>query len=75
MNTCLDWVSWSAICYTKHEESRFIMKDNIEEEDDDNIPRFIEYGVFDDSTIREGEEEIAIEYEPTNDLGQASRDA
>jgi hypothetical protein len=51
------------------------MKDNIEEEDDDNIPRFIEYGVFDDSTIREGEEEIAIEYEPTNDLGQASRDA
>jgi hypothetical protein len=51
------------------------MKDNIEKEDDDNIPRFTEYGVFDDSTIREGEEAIAIEYEPTNDLGQTSRDA
>ena len=45
--------------------------------DDDNIivRGFAKYGAFDDTTMGEAEEEVAAEDEPTDDLGQAIRDA
>ena len=48
-----------------------------EEGDDDNIiiHGFAKYGAFDDTTMREAEEEVAAEDEPAYDLGQAIRDA
>jgi hypothetical protein len=51
------------------------MEDGEEEEDDDNIPGFTEYGAFDDTAMGEAEEEVAAEDEPVDDLGQAIRDA
>jgi len=65
------------ICWTKHGESGVIMKENEEEEgDDDNIIlEFAKYGAFDDTTMREAEEEVAAEDEPAYDLGQGIRDA
>ena len=52
-------------------------EDNEEEGDDDNIiiHGFAEYGAFDDTAMGEAKKEIAAEDEPTNDLGQAIRDA
>jgi hypothetical protein len=63
------------ICWTKHGEGGAIMEDGEEEEDDDNIPGFTEYGAFDDTAMGEAEEEVAAEDEPVDDLGQAIRDA
>jgi hypothetical protein len=54
-------------------------EDKEEEGDDDNMIfyGFAEYGAFDDTAIGEAEEEGVAEeeVEPTNDLGQAIRDA
>ena len=52
-------------------------EDDEEEGDDDNIifRGFAEYGAFDDTAMGEAEEEVAVEEEPTDDLGQAIRDA
>jgi len=55
----------------KHGESGVIMEGNEEEDDDDNIPEFAEYNAFEDTTMGE----VAIEDEPTDDLGQAICDA
>jgi hypothetical protein len=69
------------IYWTKHEERGVIMEEDDEEEgDDDNmiIHGFAEYGAFDDTTIWEAKEEVAVEEEvaaedePDDDLGQAS---
>ena len=52
-------------------------EDEEEEGDDDNmiIRGFAEYGAFDDTAMGEAEEEVGAEDEPTDDLGQAIRDA
>ena len=52
-------------------------EDEEEKGDDDNIiiRGFAEYGAFDDTTMGEAEEEVVAEDEPTDDLGQAIRDA
>jgi hypothetical protein len=72
------------ICWTKHGERGVIMEQDEEEEgDDDNIiiRGFAEYGVFDDTTMEEAQEEVATreevaaEDEPADDLGQAICDA
>jgi hypothetical protein len=71
------------ICWTKHGGRGVIMEEDEEEGDDDNmiIRGFVEYGGFDDTAMGEAEEEIAAEEEvaaedePTDDLGQAIRDA
>ena len=71
------------ICWTKHGESRFIMEEDEEEGDDDNmiIYGFAEYGAFDDTAMGEAEEEVAAEEEvvaedePDDDIGQAIHDA
>ena len=67
------------ICWTKHGERGVIMEEDEEEEegDDDNmiIHGFAEYGAFDDTAMREAEEEVVAEDEPTDHLGQAIRDA
>jgi hypothetical protein len=67
------------ICCTKHGERGVIMEEDEEEEegDDDNIiiRGFAEYDAFDDTAMAEAEEELAAEDEPTDDLGQAIRDA
>ena len=49
--------------------------EEVEEEqwDDDDI--IVEYGAFNDTVMGEAEEEVGIEDEPTDDLGQAIRDA
>jgi hypothetical protein len=70
------------IYWIKHRESGVIMEED-EEGDDDNIiiRGFTEYGAFDDTAMGEAEEEVAteeevaVEDEPTGDLGQAIRDA
>ena len=63
------------ICWTKHGESGVIMEED-EEGDDDNIIRgFAEYGAFDDIAMGDAEEEVAHDDQPTDDLGQAIRDA
>ena len=53
------------ICWTKHGESRFIMEEDEEEGDDDNIIRgFAKYSAFDDTAMGEAEEEVAVEDDP-----------
>ena len=59
------------------------MEEDEEEGDDDNIiiRGFAKYDAFDDTAMGEAEEEVtteeevAAEDEPTDDLGQAIRDA
>ena len=51
------------------------MEDDEEEEDCDNIPGFAEYGAFDETAMGGAEKEVAAEDEPTDDIGQAIRDA
>jgi len=52
------------------------MEEDEEEGDDDNIIRgFAKYSAFDDTAMGEAEEEVAVEDEPTDDLGQAIHDA
>jgi hypothetical protein len=72
------------ICWTKHGERGVIMEEDEEEEgDDDNIiiRGFAEYDAFDDTTMGEAEEEVVakeevvVEDEPADDLGQAICDA
>jgi hypothetical protein len=48
-----------------------------EEGDDDNniIRGFVEYDAFGDTAMGKAEEEVAAEDEPTDNLGQAIRDA
>jgi hypothetical protein len=46
------------------------MEYNEEKEDDENILRFAKYSTFDDCN-GETKAYVAIEYELTNDLGQA----
>ena len=58
-------------CWTKHGERGVIFKDNEEEEDDDNYPRFPEY----DGTIMGKEAEEETPDEPADDLGRALADA
>jgi hypothetical protein len=52
-------------------------EDEEEEGDDDNIiiRGFVEYDAFDDTAMGEAKEELVAEDEPTDDLGQAIRDA
>ena len=50
------------------------MEEGEEEQwDDDDI--IAEYGAFNDTAMGESEEEVVAEDEPTDDLGQAIRDA
>ena len=50
------------------------MEEGEEEQwDDDDI--IAEYGVFNDTAMGEAEEEVGVEDEPADDLGQAIRDA
>ena len=46
-----------------------------EEEQWDNDDIIAEYGAFNDTTMGEAEEEVVVEDEPADDLGQAIRDA
>jgi hypothetical protein len=63
------------ICWTEHGESGVIMEED-EEGDDDNIIRgFAKYDAFDDNAMGKAEEEVVVEDEPADDLGQAIRDA
>jgi hypothetical protein len=50
------------------------MEYNEEKEDDENILRFAKYSTFDDCNGKT-KAYVAIEYELTNDLGQAIHDA
>lgn len=43
-----DYIYW-----TKYEKNMVIMKDDKEQEEDDNIIRFVEYGAFDDIAMGE----------------------
>ena len=62
------------ICWTKHGETGVVMEEGEEEQwDDDDI--IAEYGAFNDTAMGEAEEEVGVEDEPTDDLGQAIRDA
>jgi hypothetical protein len=64
------------ICWKSHGEKGVIMEENEEEECEDNFPAHVGFGAFDDYTameeIPEGE---AADDDPTDDLGQALRDA
>ena len=51
------------------------MEDNEEVDYDDNFPTHAGLGAFDDDTVMEEPEADAVENEPTDDLGQALRDA
>jgi len=52
-----------------------MIEDNEEVDYDDNFPIHAGLGAFDDDTAMEEPEVDAAENEPTNDLGQALRDA
>ena len=62
------------ICWTKHGETGVVMEEGEEEHwYDDDITA--EYGAFNDTAMGEAEEEVGVEDEPTDDLGQAIHDA
>jgi hypothetical protein len=62
------------ICWTSHGEKRVTMEDNEEEIFDGNFSGHAGFGAFDDAAMEEPEGEAADD-DPTNDLGQAMRDA
>ena len=62
-------------CWTKHGQKGVMMEDNEEVDYDNNFSIHAGLGAFDDDTAMEEPEADAAENEPTNDLGQALRDA
>jgi hypothetical protein len=63
------------ICWTSHGEKGVIMEDNEEEDCDDNFPSHTGFSAFDDDTAMEEPEGEVADDDPTDNLGQALRDA
>lgn len=73
--TWLVWVSCLIILvWTKHGEREFIMEDDEEDHDDNNLPNWAIGAPSANTTMGEAEEEVA-EDSRTDDLGQVLRDA